>query len=158
MHKDSGFLTLLLQDENSGLEAQANDNSWFSVAPVAGSLVVNMGELLQIMTQNYFIATPHRVRNAASSERFSSAFFYSPDLRCKLDPLPIPKKYRQQVARSSRHSSEGLMASKAEMARGVSGMASAHQTAIFGDQYWQRWVRSYPNIAARFYPNGKDPV
>jgi len=152
VHKDSGFLTLLLQDENPGLEAQANDNTWYTVDPVPGSLVVNTGELLQLVTHNYFIATPHRVVNRADCVRYSSAFFYSPDLNTVLDPLPIDAFYIDEVMRSERHRSEGLMASRAEMAAGTNGMASQLKPAVFGEKYWQRWVRSYPEIAHKFYP------
>jgi len=151
-HKDSGFLTLLLQDETPGLEAQANDNTWYRVDPLPGSLVVNTGELLQLVTQNYFIATPHRVINSAARERYSSAFFYSPDLNTVLDPLPIDDALIEQVRRSERHRGEGLMASRAEMAAGTTGMASQLKPTVFGEKYWQRWVRSYPDIADRFYP------
>ncbi len=152
VHKDSGFLTLLLQDENAGLEAQANDNTWYRVDPIPGSLVVNTGELLQLITANYFIATPHRVINRVDCERFSSAFFYSPDLNTALDPLPIDAALIEQVGRSARHRGEGLMASRAEMAAGTGGMESQLRPAVFGDKYWQRWVRSYPEIARKFYP------
>jgi len=152
VHKDSGFLTLLLQDETAGLEAQANDNSWYCVDPIPGSLVVNTGELLQLLTSNYFIATPHRVFNGAANERYSSAFFYSPDLNTALDPLPIDPGYIDRVDRSERHRGEGLMASRAELAAGTGGMQSRLRPAVFGEKYWQRWVRSYPDIARRFYP------
>jgi len=152
VHKDSGFLTLLLQDENPGLEAQANDNTWYQVEPIPGSLVVNTGELLQLVTRNFFIATPHRVSNKSGNERYSSAFFYSPDLSTVLDPLPIDPAYIDQVKRSDRHRGEGLMASRAEMAAGTAGMASRVKPMVFGEKYWQRWVRSYPDIARKFYP------
>ena len=152
VHKDSGFLTLLLQDENAGLEAQANDDRWYPVDPVPGSLVVNTGELLQMVTHNYFIATPHRVINRAGDERYSSAFFYSPDLNTVLEPLPLGCEYLDRVGASARHRNEGLMASRAEMAVGIGGMASRVRPDVFGDKYWQRWVRSYPEIARKFYP------
>ncbi len=152
VHKDSGFLTLLLQDENTGLEAQANDDTWYPVDPVAGSLVVNTGELLQLVTHNYFIATPHRVANKTGRERYSSAFFYSPDLNTVLEPLPLAADYIDRVNASRRHRNEGLMASRSEMAAGIGGMESRTQPAVFGEKYWQRWVRSYPEIARKFYP------
>lgn len=156
VHKDSGFLTLLLQDENRGLEAQANDDSWHPVDPIAESLVVNTGELLQLVTHNYFIATPHRVTNQAEAERFSSAYFYSPDLSTRLDPLPIDPAYIEQVNQSARHRDEGLMASRAELVRGTDGMAGRAAPGVFGERYWQRWVRSYPEIARKFYPQHLD--
>jgi hypothetical protein len=81
-----------------------------------------------------------------------SAFFYSPDLNTLLNSLPIDTLYIDEVMRSERHRSEGLMASRAEMAAGTSGMASQHKPTVFGEKYWQRWVRSYPEIARKFYP------
>ena len=154
VHKDSGFLTLLLQDQHPGLEAQSNTNQWHAVDAMPGSLVVNTGELLQLVTHNYFIATPHRVVNTHAEPRFSSAFFYSPDLNTRLDPLPIDLKFIEMAAQSDRHSGEGLMASRrAEMAWGTGGMDSLRSTEVFGERYWQRWVRSYPEIAKRYYPD-----
>jgi isopenicillin N synthase-like dioxygenase len=151
-HKDSGFLTLLLQDEQAGLEAQANDDTWYRVDPLPGSLVVNTGELLQLVTQNYFIATPHRVINREESLRYSSAFFYSPDLNTPLAPLPIDPTCIEKARHSERHRGEGMMASRAEMAAGTGGMKSRVRPGVFGERYWQRWVRSYPDIARKFYP------
>jgi isopenicillin N synthase-like dioxygenase len=156
VHKDSGFLTLLLQDGNPGLEAQGNDDRWYPVDPLPQSLVVNTGELLQLLTQNYFIATPHRVVNRLPRERFSAAFFYSPDLTTRLDPLPIAPQLIAQAQGSPRHRDEGLMASRAEMARGTGGMHSRVRPSVFGEKYWQRWVRSYPEIARKFYPEACD--
>ena len=115
--------------------------------------MVNTGELLQLVTHNYFIATPHRVVNNHHATRYSSAFFYSPDLNTPLDPLPIDRKFIDLAAKSERHSREGLMASRAEMAGGTGGMDSRRKFDVFGDRYWQRWVRSYPEIAKRYYPD-----
>ena len=153
IHKDSGFLTLLLQDDTPGLKAQATDGSWYEVEPIAGSFVVNIGELLQLMSGNYFVAAPHCVSNAGRVTRYSSAFFYSPDLTTRLEPLPISDEKRDQVAMSEAHRNAGLMASKTEMEQGVGSMNSLQNPTVFGEKYWQRWVRSYPDIAARFYPD-----
>ena len=156
VHKDSGFLTLLLQDEQSGLEALANDGAWYRVDPVDDSLVVNTGEQLQMLTHNYFIATPHRVINRAGIARYSSAFFYSPDLNTVLEPMPIAAEYIDLAQGSARHRNEGLMASRAEMASGTGSMQSRQRPLVFGEKYWQRWVRSYPQIARKFYPDRMD--
>lgn len=153
VHKDSGFLTLLLQDQQSGLEAQSNGGEWLKVEPLAGSLVVNTGELLQLVTHNYFIATPHRVINRHEQLRYSSAFFYSPDLNTPLDPLPISSEFIAKAQSSERHNNEGLMASRQEMAKGTGAMQSKVKPKVFGEKYWQRWVRSYPDIAQRYYPD-----
>ena len=57
---------------------------------------------------------------------------------------------------SERHRGEGLMASRAEMASGTGAMHSQLKPAVFGEKYWQRWVRSYPDIARKFYPELMD--
>ena len=44
------------------------------------------------------------------------------------------------------------MASRSEMAVGIGAMESRARPDVFGDKYWQRWVRSYPDIARKFYP------
>jgi isopenicillin N synthase-like dioxygenase len=47
-HKDGGFLTLLLQDEHRGLQVET-DAGWVDVEPRHGTLVVNIGELLELL-------------------------------------------------------------------------------------------------------------
>ena len=103
------------------------------------------------MTHNYFIAAPHRVNNRQSCERLSSTFFYSPDLDTSLAPLPIEERFLDRVWQSEHHHGAGLMASRREMLDGVDGMASKARPQIFGHKYWQRWVRSYPNIAHKHH-------
>jgi len=151
VHKDSGFLTLLLQDEVSGLEAQSANGHWMPIPPLEGALVVNIGELLQMMTKNYFIATPHRVLNTSGRTRYSSAFFYSPDLNTRLNPLPLSRSYLEKVHHSDYHREAGFMASKEELGRGIGGMHSRRVPEIFGYKYWQRWVRSYPEITRKYH-------
>ena len=59
-HKDGGILTLLLQDENKGLQVEY-DGSWVNVDPIPDTLVVNIGELLELASNGYLRATVHRV-------------------------------------------------------------------------------------------------
>ena len=75
-HKDSGFLTLLLQERQKGLEVEAGDGRWIAAEPLAGSFVVNIGELLEMATDGYLKATVHRVVTPpAGTDRLSVAFF-----------------------------------------------------------------------------------
>ena len=55
-HKDAAFLTLLLPD-GPGLEIQLFDGRWVPVEVVEGAFVINLGEALQSLTGNYFVAT-----------------------------------------------------------------------------------------------------
>ena len=65
-HTDSGYLSLLLQDDVGGLQVQNGDGEWIDARPIDGTLVVNLGEMLQLRTRGYYLATPHRVVSKAS--------------------------------------------------------------------------------------------
>ncbi|AZS86592.1 isopenicillin N synthase family oxygenase [Streptomyces griseoviridis] len=90
-HKDYGFLTLLLQDRVGGLQVQREDGRFHEVPPLDGAFVVNLGELLEVATDGYLVATNHRVVSpAGATERFSVPFFYNPRLDARIEPLPFP--------------------------------------------------------------------
>ncbi|MCX5373061.1 isopenicillin N synthase family oxygenase [Streptomyces sp. NBC_00103] len=90
-HKDYGFLTLLLQDRVGGLQVQRADGLFHDVPPLPGAFVVNLGELLEVATDGYLVATNHRVVSPPSAvERFSVPFFYNPRLDARVEPLPFP--------------------------------------------------------------------
>lgn len=152
-HKDAGFLSLLLQDEIGGLQAQNSIGEWIDVAPIPGTFAINLGEMLQIMTQNYYVATPHRVVNRnAGRKRYSMAYFYNPDLNTRLELLPIADEWLEATQASAHHASAGLMASADQMNAGIQGMEGTNEHTIYGYKYWERWVRSYPDIARKHYP------
>jgi isopenicillin N synthase-like dioxygenase len=143
-HKDAGFLTLLWQHEVAGLQARNQDDEWIDVPP-DGAIVVNLGEILQSMTGNYFVATTHRV--VAGAERYSSGYFHGPDLRTRLDPLPLDRRFAEAVAASPWHRGAGFMATRDELLRGQRGAGSAG-TACYGEQVWNYLARSYPDLVA----------
>ncbi|MFF6803645.1 2-oxoglutarate and iron-dependent oxygenase domain-containing protein [Streptomyces sp. NPDC012616] len=90
-HKDYGFLTLLLQDRVGGLQVQREDGRFHDVPPLDGAFVVNLGELLEVATNGYLLATNHRVVSPPSAvERYSVPFFYNPRLDARVEPLPFP--------------------------------------------------------------------
>ncbi|WAZ22441.1 isopenicillin N synthase family oxygenase [Streptomyces cinnabarinus] len=90
-HKDYGFLTLLLQDQVGGLQVQRADGFFHDVPPLPGAFVVNLGELLEVATHGYLIATNHRVVSPpGATERFSVPFFYNPRLDARVEPVPFP--------------------------------------------------------------------
>ncbi|MET7885692.1 isopenicillin N synthase family dioxygenase [Streptomyces avermitilis] len=90
-HKDYGFLTLLLQDQVGGLQVQREDGLFHEVPPLPGAFVVNLGELLEVATNGYLLATNHRVVSPpGATERFPVPFFYNPRLDARVEPLPFP--------------------------------------------------------------------
>lgn len=147
-HHDAGFLTLLWQHEVGGLQAMNPEGEWIDVPPTPGAIVMNLGEMLQAMTGNYFVATMHRV--IASEARFSSAYFHGPDLRASLEPLVLDERFASAVAASPRHRSAGFMAKRDELLAGVTGVASA-SAPVYGEQLWNYYVRSYPDNVARHH-------
>lgn len=81
-HTDTNFLTLVLQDHVGGLEVFSN-GAWKKVpTDLENVLVCNLGELAEIFSRGYFLATPHRVlaNTTSRQERISVALFYNPSL------------------------------------------------------------------------------
>ncbi|XP_074281799.1 1-aminocyclopropane-1-carboxylate oxidase homolog 1-like [Silene latifolia] len=75
-HADDGFLTVLLQDQIGGLQI-LHDNQWFDVPPAPGALVINIADLLQLITNDRFKSVEHRVLANKDGPRISVACFFS---------------------------------------------------------------------------------
>ncbi len=148
-HHDAGFLTVLAPGPAPGLQVQDPDGAWVDVAAVKGSFVVNLGEVLQAMTANYLVATPHRVISVG--ERTSAGYFHGASLDATLEPVELDPARAAAVAASPRHSGAGFMARRDETAVGVGDMASAHRPLTYGEQLWNYFERSYPDAVARHY-------
>ncbi|CAF2313932.1 unnamed protein product [Brassica napus] len=76
MKVDNSFLTVLLQNHVGGLQV-LHDQYWVDVPPVPGALVVNVGDLLQLITNGKFISMEHRVLANGAGPRISVACFFS---------------------------------------------------------------------------------
>lgn len=87
-HTDMGFLTMLLQDNSGGLEVCTADGRWIAAPPVPGTLLINIGDMLEYWTRGIYRATPHRVRNTGKSHRLSLPFFLDPGWQMSLRPIP----------------------------------------------------------------------
>jgi isopenicillin N synthase-like dioxygenase len=87
-HVDSGFLTLLAQDEVGGLQARHLNGHWIDVPPIEGTLAVNFGKVLERWCNGRIKATEHRVVGCGR-QRMSIPFFYEARVDAKIEPLPI---------------------------------------------------------------------
>ncbi|MEM7428404.1 MAG: 2-oxoglutarate and iron-dependent oxygenase domain-containing protein [Pseudomonadota bacterium] len=87
-HSDFGCITLLLQ-ETPGLEVFARNGEWIKAPPRPGTLVVNIGDLLERWSNHRLPSTRHRVRNETSAGRYSVAMFYDPSPRAVVDPRDL---------------------------------------------------------------------
>jgi isopenicillin N synthase-like dioxygenase len=87
-HTDYGLLTLLAQDRYGGLQVRTPDG-WIDAPPVDGTLVCNIGDMLDRLTGGWFRSTPHRVRNVSGHDRLSFPLFFDPDFAARIEPLPL---------------------------------------------------------------------
>ena len=132
-HKDSGFLSFLLQDEQKGLQVEVSPDRWIDATPLAGSFVVNIGELLELATNGYLRATVHRVVSPpANQQRLSIAFFLGAQLDAVVPVYTLPD----------------------ELAREALGPDSDPQNPLLrevGWNYLKGRLRSHPDVAERYY-------
>lgn len=75
-HADLDFITVLLQDHIGGLQVLHQD-TWIDMPPVPGALVVNIGDFLQIISNDIFKSAQHRVVANTIGPRVSLACFFS---------------------------------------------------------------------------------
>ncbi|CAA2987353.1 1-aminocyclopropane-1-carboxylate oxidase homolog 1-like [Olea europaea subsp. europaea] len=75
-HSDLGFLTILLQNQIDGLQIFFQ-NQWVDVQPIRGALVINIGDLLQLVSNGKFRSNKHRVVANHLGPRISIACFFS---------------------------------------------------------------------------------
>ncbi|NVZ69589.1 isopenicillin N synthase family dioxygenase [Pseudomonas costantinii] len=138
-HKDSGFLSFLLQDQQAGLQVEVEEGRWIDASPRPDTLVVNIGELLELASNGYLRATVHRVVSPpVGSERLSLAFF----LGAQLDAV-VPV---YQLA--------------PELLRDAHGPTSDPRNPLLRDVGWNYLkgrLRSHPDVAQRFYADATLP-
>ncbi|MBE7210759.1 MAG: isopenicillin N synthase family oxygenase [Gluconacetobacter diazotrophicus] len=91
-HEDISLITLLVGATASGLEILTREGAWLPVDAAPGTLVVNVGDMLQRLTNRAYPSTTHRVVNpegeAARSSRYSMPFFLAPNLDYLIRSLP----------------------------------------------------------------------
>ncbi|MGJ9403798.1 isopenicillin N synthase family dioxygenase [Arthrobacter sp. KK5.5] len=134
-HADYGFVTLLLQDLVGGLEVKPyGQDEWITVEPIEGALVVNLGEMLEVATNGYLMATIHRVTAPpAGVDRYSVPFFWSPRLDSVIDTIPLPPHL-------------------AADARGASDDPHNPMLSSYGANVLKGWLRAHPQTAKIHYP------
>ncbi len=98
-HTDAGAITVLLTDGTAGLQVQ-KDGAWVPVDPVPGGLIINIGDMAQVWSNDRYPAPLHQVLAMETAERLSLAFFFNPAYPAVIRPLPAtvtpqtPARYR----------------------------------------------------------------
>jgi isopenicillin N synthase-like dioxygenase len=101
-HTDSGALTVLLQDDRAGLQVFRR-NRWTLVEPHPDALVANIGDIVQVWSNDRYPAALHRVLANDRAERYSAPYFFNPAPSAVYEPLPglhdaaRPARYRPIV-------------------------------------------------------------
>lgn len=106
-HEDINLITLLVGASDAGLEILTRDSEWLPIRPAGDVIVVNIGDMLQRLTNHVFPSTTHRVVNppgeAGRRSRYSVPFFLHPNPEMVLDPLSVcvmpgnPSRYRTSI-------------------------------------------------------------
>ena len=106
-HEDINVITLLLGAEEAGLEVLDRDGRWLPINPPPGSVVCNIGDMLQRLTNHRLPSTTHRVVNPAPERRgfprYSTPFFlhFNPDYEIRTLPSCVdaqhPDRYPQPI-------------------------------------------------------------
>ncbi|EXJ76946.1 hypothetical protein A1O3_10103 [Capronia epimyces CBS 606.96] len=86
-HTDYELLTILLQDEIASLQVLSNTGRWIQATPIDGTLVVNIGDSLSMLTNGLFVSTMHRVLNTSRRARYSVPFFLGANQEAELRAL-----------------------------------------------------------------------
>ncbi|KAB8205606.1 hypothetical protein BDV34DRAFT_212950 [Aspergillus parasiticus] len=94
-HTDIQCFTLLWQDNSGGLQVLSAQDEWLDARPIEGTLVVNIGDFLQRISNNKFKSTIHRVYNRQPDSRYSMPFFlgFNPEAVCKVVPSCVDDEH-----------------------------------------------------------------
>jgi isopenicillin N synthase-like dioxygenase len=91
-HEDINLITLLVGAGEPGLELQRRDGRWLAVDTLPGHVVVNVGDMLQRLTNHVLVSTTHRVVNPpapwSERSRYSVPFFLHPNPEFVIETLP----------------------------------------------------------------------
>ncbi|KAG2504664.1 hypothetical protein BBO99_00009404 [Phytophthora kernoviae] len=99
-HTDIGALTVLLQDDEvATLQVfHRESKTWTFVSPIKGTYTINIGDMVQVWSNDQFVAPMHRVIASNKASRFSVPFFYNPFLNTQVEPIVVKQgdvaKYR----------------------------------------------------------------
>ena len=117
-HEDINVITLLLGAEEAGLQLKEKDGSWLDIAPPPGALVINIGDMLQRLTNHVLPSTTHRVVNPAPERRgfarYSTPFFlhFNPDFPIETLPSAVtpdnPDRYAGKTITAEAYLTERL--------------------------------------------------
>jgi isopenicillin N synthase-like dioxygenase len=87
-HTDNSFITFLAREDTPGLAVRLPSGDWVSPPLIPGTFLVNLGNVMRRWSNDRFLSTPHGVVNDSGRDRYSIAFFYSPNITARIECLP----------------------------------------------------------------------
>jgi isopenicillin N synthase-like dioxygenase len=104
-HTDNSFITILAREGGPGLAVRLPSGEWLAPPVIPGTFLVNLGNVMKRWSNDRFLSTPHGVVNDSGRDRYSVAFFYSPNPASEIACLPTcvsadnPPRYSPAVYR-----------------------------------------------------------
>ena len=104
-HTDNSFITMLAREDVPGLAVRLPNGEWMAPPVIPGTFLVNLGNIMKRWSNDRFLSTPHGVLNDSGKDRYSIAFFYSPNVSAAIECVPTcvsaeaPARYPRAVYR-----------------------------------------------------------
>ncbi len=104
-HTDNSFMTALARTDVPGLAVRLPSGEWFAPPVIPGTFLINLGNIMRRWSNDRLLSTPHGVLNESGTDRYSIAYFHSPNPDSVIECLPCcisaadPPRYRPVVYR-----------------------------------------------------------
>lgn len=104
-HTDNSFMTALARTDVPGLAVRLPSGEWFPPPVIPGTFLINLGNIMRRWSNDRFLSTPHGVINESGTDRYSIAYFHSPNPDSVIECLPSctdadhPPRYEPAVYR-----------------------------------------------------------
>jgi len=104
-HTDNSFMTALARTDVPGLAVRLPSGEWFPPPVIPWTFLINLGNIMRRWSNDRFLSTPHGVINESETDRYSIAYFHSPNPDAVIAPLPScidahnPPRYQPAVYR-----------------------------------------------------------
>ena len=87
-HTDNSFMTALARTDVPGLAVRLPQGEWFAPPVIPGTFLINLGNMMRRSSNDRFLSTPHGVLNDSGTDRYSIAYFHSPNPDSIIECLP----------------------------------------------------------------------
>jgi isopenicillin N synthase-like dioxygenase len=87
-HTDNSFMTALARTDVPGLAVCLPQGEWFAPPIIPGTFLINLGNMMRRWSNDRFLSTPHGVLNDSGTDRYSIAYFHSPNPASEIECLP----------------------------------------------------------------------